>query len=214
MTQPLSHRETAALAFIGERLTASSVAPTIHELREHFGFASPTAAAKLLDRLEEKGYIERRPGAHRSIRLTGASDAFSTRGLPLMGRIAAGAPLTAGEHVAEMIPVDPGIFTPKADLLFRVAGLSMINLGILDGDLAGVSLTSEARNGQVVAALITHPVTDDLELTLKTLYRKGNVITLRSENDDQATYAPMVFDTRRDAIQIIGLYAGLLRTRP
>ena len=134
--------------------------------------------------------------------------------MPLIGRIAAGVPITTGEHIAEIIPVDAALFTPRADLLVRVMGRSMINAGILDGDLAGVHRQADARNGQIVAAVITHPVTDNLELTLKTFHRKGPIITLRSENDDQQTYAPMVFDTRRDSIEIVGLYAGLLRARP
>lgn len=214
MTEPLTHRQAALLAFLGEHQAAHGVMPSNAEICEHFDFASPTAAAKLLDRLEEKGHIERQRGAHRSIRLTGPARTFTTRGLPLIGRIAAGAPITAGEHIAEIIPIDPSLFSPKADLLVRVTGESMIEAGIRNGDLAGVHLQSEARNGQIVAAVITHPQTDDPELTLKVFHKKGTVITLASRNPDQVTYAPMVFDTRRDAIELIGLYVGLLRIRP
>lgn len=90
----------------------------------------------------------------------------------------------------------------------------MLNAGIRPGDLAGIHLQPDAHNGQIVAAVITHPLTEDAELTLKTFHRKGTTITLLSENNNQALYPPMIFDVTRDAIQIVGLYVGLLRTRP
>jgi repressor LexA len=180
----------------------------------HFGFESTRAAAKLVEQLKHKGYIERSKGAHRSIRLANTKTSLTPKGLPLLGRIAAGAPITSGEHVADTVELDPCFFTPSADLLFRVSGESMLNAGIRPGDLAGIHLQPDAHNGQIVAAVITHPLTEDAELTLKTFHRKGTTITLLSENNNQALYPPMIFDVTRDAIQIVGLYVGLLRTRP
>lgn len=131
--------------------------------------------------------------------------------VPLIGRIAAGVPLSAGEHVAKYIDVSPRLFDPPADLLFRVSGESMINAGIHDGDLVGIHLQDSVRNGQIVAAVITHARTDDPEVTLKTLRRSGDMVSLLSENDDQQQFAPMTFNSGRDAIQLIGIYCGLIR---
>ena len=214
MINPLTPRQTQVLAFIREHLAAHGGTPTVMEICRHFGFTSPRTAAKLLEQLEQKGAISRTPGVHRSIRILDSAPIDPLRQLPLIGRIAAGAPITAGENVVELITINPALFSPRADLLFRIHGLSMINKGILPDDLVGVHRQTEVRNGQIVAAVIAHPKTDDLEFTLKTYRKKGSQISLLSENDDQETYAPMVFDTTRDSIQIVGLYAGLLRQRP
>lgn len=208
---PIPSRQAAVLQFLVDCQEKQGVVPSIGEIGEHFGF-SQSNAVRLLDKLEARGAIERPAGSRRSIRIL--RRAGRPNQLPLIGRIAAGAPLTAGEHVAEYIDVSPLLFNPAANLLFRVEGESMINAGIRPDDLVGVHLQNEFRNGQIVAALIIHPKTDDPELTLKSYRRRGSIITLLSENDDQDRYAPMSFELGKDSIQIVGLYCGLVRTRP
>lgn len=208
----LPPRQAAALDFLHDYQAREGGSPTIYEIAKHFGF-SPANAVKLLDKLAARGAISRQPGSRRSIRLA-SREATKSRRVPLIGRIAAGMPVTSGEHVAEYVDLSPTLFNPHADLLFRVSGESMINSGIRDGDLVGIHLQETALNGQIVAAVITHPKTDDPELTLKTLRRNGGAIALISENDDQQQYAPMTFTSGIDAIQLIGIYCGLVRVRP
>lgn len=204
-------RQAAVLNFVRDYQAGEGKSPTIYEIAKHFGF-TPANAAKLLDKLSARGELSRKPGSRRSIRLT-LQVADKSMQVPLIGRIAAGVPLTSGEHVAEYIDISPQLFDPLADLLFRVSGESMINSGIYDGDLVGIHLQDSARNGQIVAAVITHAKTGDPELTLKTLRRTGSTISLVSENDDQQRFAPMTFKSDRDAIQLIGIYCGLIRGR-
>lgn len=208
----LPPRQAAVLNFVRDYQVREGTSPTIYEIAEHFSF-TPANAVKLLDKLAARGELSRDSGSRRSIRLTSQATAKSMQ-VPLIGRIAAGEPVTSGEHVAEYIDVSPTLFDPPADLLFRVFGESMINSGIHDGDLVGVHLQDSARNGQIVAAVITHAKTDDPELTLKTLRRNGSTVSLVSENDDQQRFAPMTFRSGKDAIQLIGIYCGLVRARP
>lgn len=204
----------AALLNLLNRYRAESHVPTIRELADALGVASQNAVVDLLAKLEAKGVIEREANRSRSIRVLPQYSVEHGRQLPLIGRIAAGLPITAGEHVAEILDLSPSLFDPPANLLFRVQGESMLNAGIRPNDLVGVHLQDEVRSGQIVAAVITDPRTDDPELTLKRLRRKGSIVTLLSENDDQSRYPPLVFDTRRDAIQLVGVYCGLVRPRP
>lgn len=205
-------RQAAVLKFLRDCQAREGVSPTIYEIAEHFGF-SPANAVKQLDKLAARGVISREPGSRRSIRLASRATTKSTQ-VPLIGRIAAGIPVTSAEHVMEYVDVSPTLFNPPADLLFRVSGESMINSGIRDGDLVGIHLEDTVANGQIVAAVVIHPKTDDPELTLKTLRRNGNTIALVSDNDDQKLYAPMTFNIGADAIHIIGVYCGLVRVRP
>ena len=209
--EPLPPVQAALLAYLREYIEKRGMSPSINDICERFGYASPRAAAKLLEKLQAKGCIEREPNSRRAIRVVSGP---RPNQLPLLGRIAAGRPLTSGEQIAEYIDIRPELFQPTADILFRVSGQSMIGAGVLSGDLVGVRLQNEVRNGQIVAAVVTDPRTDDAELTLKTYRRRNSIITLTAENEDQEQYPPLVFDTRRDAIQIVGLYCGLLRVRP
>jgi len=207
----LPPRQAALLEFLIRHQDRHGYAPSLAEMREGLGLSSINAVAELVAKLEARGRIRREPGARRAIQiLTGAGHPKAHQ-LPLLGRIAAGAPITSGEHIAEYVDIHPAVFRPRADLLFRVKGHSMVNLGVRDGDLIGVHLQPEVTSGQVVAAVINHPRTGDPELTLKTYRRRGNAITLLSENDDQVRYPPLVFDLREQEIQIVGLYCGLLR---
>ena len=221
MDTAITERQQQILDYLREYQEAHGIAPSIPDICTHFGFASPRAAAKLLEKLEEHGAIHRNPGARRSIRILWPDPKHASRRreahrLPLLGRIAASTPITAGSDAvenAEMIDIDPALFETPPDLLWQVEGHSMINLGILPGDIVGTTFRSEFRNRQIVAAVVIDEKTDDPTLTLKRYEKKGSIITLTSENDDQITYMPMVFDTRRDPIQIVGIYSGIVRRK-
>jgi repressor LexA len=131
--------------------------PTRSEISQRLGFASANAAEEHLKALAKKGYLELSPGTSRGIRLAETlrkvakqiplpSDAFAQLTLPLIGRVAAGSPILAVEHVEKQIPVDPALFSQKADYLLKVRGMSMRDAGILDGDYLAVKKASEARN--------------------------------------------------------------------
>ena len=117
----------------------------------------------------------------------------------------AGSPILAAEHVQGRYQVDPGLFSPRADYLLKVRGMSMRDAGILDGDLLAVHRTHEARNGQVVVARV------DDEVTVKRLQRKGPIVELQAANPDFQT---IVVDTRSVSLEIEGLAVGLIRSEP
>ena len=123
-------------------------------------------------------------------------------GLPLVGRVAAGSPILAAEHVEARFQLDPALFSPRADYLLRVRGMSMRDAGILDGDLIAVHRSAEARNGQIVVARL------DDDVTVKTLQRKGPVVELLPANPD---FEPIVVDTRHAPLTIEGIMVGLIR---
>ena len=122
--------------------------------------------------------------------------------LPVVGRVAAGAPILAEEHVQGRYQVDPNMFTPRADYLLKVKGLSMRDIGILDGDLLAVHKTSEARTGQVVVARIAD------EVTVKRLRRRGHSVQLLAENPE---FDPIELDLRTDDLAIEGIAVGVIR---
>ena len=207
----LTDRQSRLLAYLRKYQAENGLSPSIPDICSYFGYASPRAAAKLLDKLVEKGAIAREPGSRRAIRILDRFSFDPKRQLPLVGRIAAGAPISSGEHAAEYVDIGADVFRPRADLLFRVRGESMLNAGIWDGDVVGVHRQDTAADGQIVAVVFVDPVTDDPQLTLKRYQRRGSVIRLTSDNDDQERYAPLTFDTARDAIEIVGLFCGLIR---
>lgn len=223
--ETLTDRQQQILDYLRSYQELHGISPSIPDICTHFGFASPRAAAKLLERLEERGAISRNPGARRSIRIlwpNPANDPSFLRPahrIPLLGRIAAGTPITAGSDAAELasefVDIDPALFDMPPDMLWQVDrdGYSMINIGILPGDLVGATFRKEFSNRQIVVAVVIDEQTDDPKLTIKRYSKKGYTITLTSENDDQITYKPMVFDTRKDQIQLIGLYSGLVRRK-
>jgi len=122
--------------------------------------------------------------------------------LPVIGRVAAGSPMLAEEHISERYQVDPNLFTPRADYLLRVRGLSMRDAGILEGDLLAVHKTADARTGQIVVARLAD------EVTVKRLRRRGNVVQLEAENPD---FKPIEVDLRRDPLVIEGIAVGVIR---
>ena len=196
--QGLTKRQSQILDMIKRSLRQHGYPPTRAEISAAFGFKSPNAAEEHLRALARKGCIEVVPGTSRGIRLTGPT------GLPLVGRVRAGAPILAQEHIEEHIDLAASFFHPPADFLLRVLGDSMTGAGILDGDLLAVRSTPVARSGQIVVARIND------EVTVKRLRRSQGRrrITLLPEND---AYDPIVVDLRREDFHIEGQGVGILR---
>ena len=196
MADDLTPRQREILDFIRNNLEVSSVPPTRAEIASAFGFASPNAAEDHLRALAKKGAITLEPGSARGIRLV------EQLGLPLVGTVAAGSPLLAVENRLGNFRIDPALFQPHADYLLRVRGLSMIEAGILDGDLLAVHRTSEASNGQIVVARLGD------EVTVKRYKRRGTMVELIAENRD---FAPILVNTRKEPLEIEGVAVGLIR---
>lgn len=198
----LTKRQQQVLDYLREQIDASGLPPTLHELMDAFGWASPNSAAKHLDALVAAGAIERAAHKARTIRLVGARQArFDTFELPLVGRVAAGAPILSEGQVERTLAVDRWMFRPRPDFLLRVQGDSMVDDGILDGDLVAGRLTPDAEHGQTVIARVGEGI------TIKRLYRRGRVLRLLPRN---AAYAPIDPDPGED-FAIEGIYCGLLR---
>lgn len=193
---PLTPRQQEILQWIRDRIEAGGLPPTRAEIGQHFGFSSPNAAEAHLKGLARKGVLELMPGASRGIRLTNGG------GLPLVGRVAAGSPILAQEHIETHYQVDPALFAPRADYLLRVRGLSMKDAGILDGDLLAVHRSPEARSGQIVVARL------DDEVTVKRFRKQGNIVKLVPENPD---FEPIVVDLRQRELVIEGIGVGVIR---
>ena len=149
----LTKRQADVLRVIRQSLSDYGYPPTRAEIAQVLGFKSANAAEEHLKALARKGAIKMVPGASRGIRLP------EPDGLPLVGRVAAGAPILATEHIEERVHLPPNFFRPEAHFLLRVKGDSMTDAGILDGDLLAVHNTPEARNGQIVVARINDEVT-------------------------------------------------------
>ncbi len=194
MADNLTPRQQEILDFIRNSLEVLGAPPTRTEICNAFGFASPNAAEDHLRALAKKGVIILEPGSARGIRLV------EQLGLPLIGSVAAGSPLLAVENQLGRVQVNPNLFSPRADYLLKVRGNSMVDAGILDGDLLAVHKTGEARSGQVVVARL------DDEVTVKRLKRTGRRIELLPENPD---YEPIAVEGREFAIE--GLAVGLIR---
>ena len=197
----LTPKQQQIFDFIRRAIERSGLPPTRSEIQAAFGFRSPNAAEDHLRKLAQRNAIEILPGTARGIRLKDTA-LRNSGGLPLVGRVAAGAPILAEAHVQGRYQVDPELFKPRADYLLRVRGLSMRDAGILDGDLLAVHRTAEARSGQIVVARVHD------EVTVKRLRRRGASIELLPENPD---FEPIVIDTRRDALAIEGIAVGLVR---
>jgi len=194
MADNLTPRQQEILDFIRNSLEVLGAPPTRTEICSAFGFASPNAAEDHLRALAKKGVIVLEPGSARGIRLV------EQLGLPLIGSVAAGSPLLAVENQLGKVQVNPNLFSPRADYLLKVRGNSMVDAGILDGDLLAVHRTDEARSGQVVVARL------DDEVTVKRLKRTGRRIELLPENPD---YEPIAVEGHEFAIE--GLAVGLIR---
>jgi repressor LexA len=201
----LTDRQAEILRLIRELTEVSGYPPTRAEIAERMGFRSVNAAEQHLRALEKKGAIDIEAGASRGIRVRDARPAArlgKLLELPVVGRVAAGSPILAEQHLDGRYQVDPNLFTPRADYLLRVRGMSMRDAGILEGDLLAVHRTQEARSGQIVVARLAD------EVTVKRFRRRGHTVELEAENPE---FKPIEVDLRRDALVIEGIAVGVIR---
>ena len=196
MYDNLTTRQAEILELIRAHIDETGFPPTRVEICKHFGFRSPNAAEQHLRALARKGAIDIAGGTSRGIRLLHES------GLPVVGRVAAGSPILAVENVESRYQIDSRLFQPKADYLLRVQGMSMREVGILDGDLLAVHHTPQARNGQIVVARL------DDEVTVKRFQRQGGKVRLLPENPE---FDPIEVDLKRQELAIEGLGVGIIR---
>ena len=213
----LTARQAQILALIRKAIASTGAPPTRVEIAAELGFRSPNAAEDHLRALAKKGVIELVSGTSRGIRLrpgafhdSGESPphpfSLSLQGLarlalPLVGRVAAGSPILAQEHIEQTYNVESSLFQQKPDYLLRVRGMSMRDAGIMDGDLLAVRQGKEAKNGQIVVARLGD------EVTVKRFHRHPHQIELRAENPD---FKP-IFVQPGEPFELEGLAVGLIR---
>ncbi|AMP09670.1 repressor LexA [Collimonas arenae] len=214
----LTARQQQILDLIKSAIENTGFPPTRAEIASELGFRSANAAEEHLQALARKGAIEISPGTSRGIRLTESHQsggrnhgmqlalphpALMQLSLPLVGRVAAGSPILAQEHIQASYNVDPALFSAKPDYLLKVRGMSMRDAGILDGDLLAVKKADSARNGQIVVARLG----DDV--TVKRYQKNGSVIQLLPENPD---FEPIIVTSKQEDFALEGLAVGLLRS--
>jgi repressor LexA len=199
--RPLTKRQAQILELIKVFIKDTGMPPTRAEIAQTLGFKSANAAEEHLKALAKKGVIKMKPGASRGIQLVEEEEPEQL-GLPLIGRVAAGEPILAQEHVESHCQIDPMMFKPAADFLLRVNGMSMKDIGIMDGDLLAVHRTQVAENGQVVVARV------DEDVTVKRLEKAGRKVLLHAENED---FSPIEVDLEHESFNIEGLAVGVIR---
>ncbi|RID99349.1 transcriptional repressor LexA [Simplicispira hankyongi] len=213
----LTPRQQQILDLIQTAIAQSGAPPTRAEIATALGFKSANAAEEHLQALARKGVIELISGTSRGIRLRSEAvrNINAARGtqfslpipgltqlaLPLVGRVAAGSPILAQEHIEQTWCVESSLFEHKPDYLLKVRGMSMRDVGIMDGDLLAVRQTREARNGQIIVARIGD------EVTVKRLRRTAHAIELLPENPD----FPVIVVQPGEPFEIEGLAVGLIR---
>ena len=198
--QGLTPRQSEILHMIQEFIVDSGMPPTRAEIAKELGFKSANAAEEHLRALQRKGVLELVPGTSRGIQL---KDSLREQlGLPLVGRVAAGSPILAEEHIETHYRIDPALFNPKPHYLLRVQGMSMRDAGILDGDLVAVHRTPEVRSRQIVVARV------DDEVTVKRYRQDGSVVWLLPENDE---FEPIQVDLNKQTMVIEGVVVGVIR---
>ncbi len=196
----LTPRQSQILDMIQEFINETGMPPTRAEIARELGFKSANAAEEHLRALQRKGVLELVPGASRGIQL---KDSLREQmGLPLVGRVAAGSPILAQEHIEAHYKLDPALFDPKPHYLLRVHGMSMKDAGILDGDLVAVHRTPEVRSRQIVVARLED------EVTVKRYRQEGAVVWLLPEN---AEFEPIQVDLAHQALVIEGVVVGVIR---
>ncbi|OZS44504.1 transcriptional repressor LexA [Photobacterium sanguinicancri] len=200
--KPLTPRQQEVFELIKAKIEDAGMPPTRAEIARELGFRSANAAEEHLKALARKQVIEIIPGASRGIRLIASNDEPEEKGLPLIGQVAAGEPILAQEHVETHYEVDASLFKPRADFLLRVSGMSMKDIGIMDGDLLAVHKTQDVHNGQVVVARV------DDDVTVKRLEKKGSQVLLHAENEE---FAPIVVDLSHQHLSIEGIAVGVIR---
>ncbi|MDC3197898.1 transcriptional repressor LexA [Luminiphilus sp.] len=193
----LTARQQQVMDVVKSSIEATGMPPTRADIARELGFKSANAAEEHLKALAKKGVIELVAGASRGIRLT------EQLGLPIVGRVAAGAPLLAQEHIEDYCDLSASFFAPPAHYLLQVCGDSMINAGIFDGDLIAVHSTREVRQGQIAIVRIED------EVTVKRWNRISDQrVDLIAEND---AYAPIEIDLSEQSIAIEGVSVGVIR---
>ncbi|MES2424868.1 MAG: transcriptional repressor LexA [Pseudomonadota bacterium] len=213
----LTARQQQILDLIQSAIARTGAPPTRAEIASELGFKSANAAEEHLQALARKGVIELVSGTSRGIRLKSETlrainesrnkqfllplPSLAQLVLPLVGRVAAGSPILAQEHVDQTYHVESSLFQRKPDYLLKVRGMSMRDVGIMDGDLLAVQITKEAKNGQIVVARLG----DDV--TVKRLRRNKNVIELHAENPEFKT----IIVEPGEPFEIEGLAVGLIR---
>lgn len=196
----LTPRQSQILELIQDFMEQTGMPPTRAEIAAELGFKSPNAAEEHLRALQRKGVIELVPGTSRGIRL---KDSLRQQlGLPLVGRVAAGNPILAEEHIEAHYRLDPSLFQPKPHYLLRVEGMSMRDVGILDGDLVAVHRTPEIRSRQIVVARLED------EVTVKRYRQEGKTVWLMPEN---AEFAPIRVNLDEQPLVIEGVVVGVIR---
>lgn len=202
----LTPRQQKVYDFVRSHLESTGMPPTRAEIAKELGFRSPNAAEEHLKALARKGVIEILSGTSRGIRLLLNEEQSAVEeeeeGLPLIGRVAAGAPILAQQHIEGSYKVDASMFKPQAHFLLKVYGMSMKDIGILDGDMLAVHRTQDVRNGQVVVARIED------EVTVKRLEKKGATVYLHAENEE---FKPIVVDLKTEQLEIEGIAVGIIR---
>jgi len=196
----LTVRQQQVLELIRHSVAEQGFPPTRAEIARGLGFKSVNAAEAHLRALARKGFIDLLPGQSRGIQL--AEGLLPETGIPLVGRVAAGSPILAQEHVEAHYQVDEALFEPRPDYLLQVRGMSMRDAGILDGDLLAVHRTTEVRNGQIVVARLED------EVTVKRFERHGSTVRLLPENPD---FSLIEIDTSRQLLDIEGIAVGVIR---
>ncbi|MGH8292317.1 MAG: transcriptional repressor LexA [Gammaproteobacteria bacterium] len=192
----LTARQKNVLNVIQELIDNTGIPPTRAEIARALGFRSANAAEEHLRALARKGIIGLLPGAARGIRIT------DPPGLQVVGRVAAGRPLLAQEHIEARFRLDPRLFHPQPHYLLRVRGMSMRDAGILDGDLLAVYRSPEVRNGQIVVARLGD------EVTVKRYRLKGSQVWLQPENPD---FQPIVVEASSADLVLEGVVVGVIR---
>ena len=196
----LTPRQSEILHMIQEFIADSGMPPTRAEIARELGFKSANAAEEHLRALQKKGVLDLLPGASRGIRL---KDSLRDQmGLPLVGRVAAGSPILAEEHIETHYRLDPALFNPKPHYLLRVQGMSMKDAGILDGDLVAVHRTPEVRSRQIVVARVED------EVTVKRYRQDGSTVWLLPENEE---FEPIEVDLNTQTMVIEGVVVGVIR---
>ena len=202
----LTDRQSEVLRLIRELTEVSGYPPTRAEIAEKMGFRSVNAAEQHLRALEKKGALEISSGASRGLRVRDGRPGGRLGRLlelPVVGRVAAGSPMLAEENIQGRYQLDPNLFTPRADYLLRVRGMSMRDAGILEGDLLAVHRTPEARTGQIVIARLGD------EVTVKRFRRRGHAVQLEPENPE---FKPIEVDLRSQTLAIEGIAVGVIRS--
>jgi len=199
----LTQRQSDVMETIRDFIDETGFPPTRAEIAAKLGFRSPNAAEEHLKALAKKGAIEMLPGASRGIRIIESpSDINPELGIPIIGKVAAGYPILAQENIASHVNVPASMFSPQADYFLSVTGMSMKDVGILEGDLLAVHKTTAVRNGQIVVARIND------EVTVKRFEKKGNIVRLIAENEE---FNDIVVDLESQEFAIEGLSVGVIR---